>query len=114
MEEAKEYYLNIAPNGKATLMKFFIRDTKTDISNNKDFSKNYLIAGEYKITEIDSLNNNLISIKVNGKELNKNNATFTLDKDNNNINIIIKNLKNKNSGFYDHDKIENSLGAFEG
>lgn len=109
-----KYYLNIAPNGKAALMKFFIRDTKTDISNNKDFSKNYLIAGEYKITEIDSLNNNLISIKVNGKELNKNNATFTLDKDNNNINIIIKNLKNKNSGFYDHDKIENSLGAFEG
>ena len=109
-----KYYLNIAPNGKAALMKFFIRDTKTDISNNKDFSKNYLIAGEYKITEIDSLNNNLISIKVNGKELNKNNATFTLDKDNNNIDIIIKNLKNKNSGFYDHDKIENSLGAFEG
>ncbi|EGT0014173.1 VWA domain-containing protein [Clostridium perfringens] len=109
-----KYYLNIAPNGKAALMKFFIRDTKTDISNNKDFSKNYLIAGEYKITEIDSLNNNLISIKVNGKELNKNNAIFTLDKDNNNIDIIIKNLKNKNSGFYDHDKIENSLGAFEG
>ncbi|EGT3601076.1 vWA domain-containing protein [Clostridium perfringens] len=108
-----KYYMKISPNGKSALMKFFIRDTKTDISNNKDLSKNYLIAGEYKITEIGALNNNLISIKVNGKELNKNNATFTLDKDNNNINIVIKNLKNKNSGFYDHDKIENSLGVFE-
>ncbi|MDK0750925.1 VWA domain-containing protein [Clostridium perfringens] len=109
-----KYYMKIFPNGKAALMKFFIRDTKTDISNNKDLSKNYLIAGEYKIKEMGSLNNNLISIKVNGKEVNKDNAIFNLDKDNKDIKIVIRNIQNKNNGFDDHDKIENSLGAFEG
>lgn len=109
-----KYYLKISPNGKVAIMKFYMRDKDTDISNNKDVSKNYLIAGEYKIEELDSLNCNLSNIEVNGKELNKDNAIFTLDKDNENINIVIRNIKNKDTGFYDEDKIENSLGVFEG
>lgn len=109
-----KYYLKISPNGKAAIMNFYMRDKDTDISNNKDVSKNYLIAGEYKIEELDSLNCNLSNVEVNGKELNKDNAIFTLDKDNENINIVIRNIKNKDTGFYDEDKIENSLGVFEG
>ncbi|MGM8251454.1 vWA domain-containing protein [Clostridium perfringens] len=109
-----KYYLKISPNGKAAIMNFYMRDKDTDISNNKGVSKNYLIAGEYKIEELDSLNCNLSNVEVNGKELNKDNAIFTLDKDNKNINIVIRNIKNKDTGFYDEDKIENSLGVFEG
>lgn len=109
-----KYYLKVSPNGKSTIMNFYMKDTETDISNNNDLSKNYLTSGEYKIEELDSLNYDLSSIKVNGKELNKDNAIFNLDKDNKNINIVIRNIKKKNVGFNDEDKIENSFGVFEG
>ena len=109
-----KYYLNVSPNGKTSVMKFYIKDMKTDISNNKDLSINYLVAGEYKIEEIDRLNSDLSTIEVNGVKLEKNNYKFTLDKDNKDIKIVIKNKIKNNNGFYDEDKIENSFGVFEG
>lgn len=109
-----KYYLNVSPNGKTSVMKFYIKDMKTDISNNKDLSINYLVAGEYKIEEIDRLNSDLSTIEVNGVKLEKNNYTFKLDKDNKDIKIVIKNKIKNNNGFYDEDKIENSFGVFEG
>ncbi|EGT0696040.1 VWA domain-containing protein [Clostridium perfringens] len=109
-----KYYLNVSPNGKTSVMKFYIKDMKTDISNNKDLSINYLVAGEYKIEELDRLNSDLSTIEVNGVNLEKNNYTFKLDKDNKDINIVIKNKMKNNNGFYDEDKIENSFGVFEG
>ena len=112
--EKGKYYLKVFPNGESSVMKFYIKDMKTDISNNKDLSINYLVAGEYKIEELDSLNSDLSTIEVNGIKLEKNNYKFTLDKDNNDINIVIKNKMKNNNGFYDEDKIENSFGVFEG
>lgn len=112
--EKGKYYLKVFPNGEASVMKFYIKDMKTDISNNKDLSINYLVAGEYKIEELDRLNSDLSTIEVNGVNLEKNNYTFKLDKDNKDINIVIKNKMKNNNGFYDEDKIENSFGVFEG
>ncbi|BDU80989.1 hypothetical protein SNUCP2_06570 [Clostridium perfringens A] len=112
--EKGKYYLKVFPNGESSVMKFYIKDMKTDISNNKDLSINYLVAGEYKIEELDSLNSDLSTIEVNGIKLEKNNYKFTLDKNNNDINIVIKNKMKNNNGFYDEDKIENSFGVFEG
>ena len=112
--EKGKYYLKVFPNGESSVMKFYIKDRETDIDNNKDLSINYLVAGEYKIEELGSLNSYLSTIEVNGIELEKNNYRFTLDKDNQDINIVIKNKMKNNNGFYDEDKIENSFGVFEG
>ena len=61
--EKGKSYLKVFPNGEASVMKFYIKDMKTDISNNKDLSINYLIAGEYKIEEIDRLNSDLSTMR---------------------------------------------------
>lgn len=109
-----KYYLKITPNGETNVMNFYMRDSETDISNNTDTSKNYLMVGEYKIIELDSLNYDLDSIKINGEKVDKDNAVFNLNKDNKKIDIVIKNVKNKNTKFNDTDKLENSFGSFEG
>lgn len=118
-----KYYFKIPANGEKIHMNAYLKDKKTDTSNNTDTSKNYLIAGKYKVTELDSLSYTLNSIIVNNKKLSPNNNEITIDKDNKDINISIVNNKkgvygvnNPKGilGFFDFNGIENVVGKFIG
>lgn len=112
--ERGKYYIKVVGNGQTNTLSAYLKDENTDISNNKDTSKNYLLAGEYKIEEIDSLGYDISNISINGKDVSLDKSVFTIDKNNKEINISISNKKNKVFGFFDLDEIENKLGNFIG
>ncbi|MDZ5254345.1 vWA domain-containing protein [Clostridium sp. LIBA-8841] len=109
-----KYYLKVVGNGQNNTLDVYLKDENTDISNNKDMSKNYLLAGEYKVEEIDSLGYDIDNISINGQQVSMDNPVFNIDKDNRNIDILISNNSTKKNGFFDIDEIENKIGSFMG
>ncbi|MGG5460609.1 VWA domain-containing protein [Clostridium sp. B9] len=111
--EKGKYYIKVKANGQAKTMNFYMRDKDTDISNNKDTSLNYLMVGDYTVKELDSLNCDTKSIKINGKNISLDGESFTVGKDNPNIEIEITNMEKNNTSFNDQDNKENSFGALK-
>ncbi|WP_263331287.1 hypothetical protein [Paraclostridium sp. AKS73] len=114
-----------------TSMPFYLRGEKTDISSNKDFSKNYFTEGLYDVEEIvpmnyekvqvwideDSADNRTKWVKfkeyVNDKKnIDENKARdgkLFIGKDNNNINIKVSNTLVNDMFWQDKAYVENKL-----
>lgn len=114
-----------------TSMPFYLKDEKTDISSNKDFSMNYFTEGLYGVEEIVPMNYEKVQVwidedpadsgtkwvkfeeYVNDKEnIEKNKAKdgkLFIGKDNNNINIKVSNTLVNNMFWQDKAYVENKL-----
>lgn len=76
-----------------------------DIKQNSTFTLNNLKKGTYTLSEIDSQGYKLESIKINGKEVNLDNPSFSIDDENANIQIEIVNKKLPKSNYYNNTEI---------
>ena len=85
--------LNVSlKNKESKTMSFYLKGKNTDISNNKDISKNYINVGTYNIEELVPMNYELEGIYIynsNTESYEKTNK-FTIDKKNKNIKIKVK------------------------
>ncbi len=98
--------VNLKANEKK-VMKFYLKDKDTDISNNKDILKNYINVGTYNIKEVIPMNYELEGIYVNGVE--KPIGNFTINKDNKDITIRIVNKYVNDKYFYDKSEMNNEF-----
>ncbi|MDQ0150276.1 VWA domain-containing protein [Eubacterium multiforme] len=76
-----------------------------DIKQNSTFTLNNLKKGTYTLSEINSQGYKLESIKINGKEVNLNNLSFSIDDENANIQIEIVNKKLPKSNYYNNTQV---------
>lgn len=111
-----KYYIKVDGNGNAKILDFYMRDENTDISNNKDNKKGYLKVTEdlanknsYKVSEIDTMDSEKKNISINGALTD----TFKLNKENNNIDIIITSIVQNKNYFYDNDDKNNDFGILK-
>ena len=98
-------------NKESKTMSFYLKDKNTDISNNRDMSKNYINVGTYNVEELVPMNYELEGIYVynsNTGEYEKTNK-FTIDKKNKDIKIRVKNKYVNDKYFYDKEEKENVL-----
>ena len=105
-------------NSEETL-NFYLKGENTDISINTDTSLNYLTVGQYKIEELLPMNYQQVDVYVEtgGKivkfedweNYNKETKTFMIDKDNNNITIIVKNTLVNKGYWFDKTDVENKF-----
>ena len=114
----EKYTVNLMGNSEKTL-NFYLKGKNTDISTNTDTNLNYLTVGEYKIEELLPMNYEQVGVYVEtgGKMVkledwenyNRETKTFTIDKDNNNITIIVKNTLVNKSYWFDKADVENQF-----
>lgn len=114
----EKYTVNLMGNSEKTL-NFYLKGKNTDISTNTDTNLNYLTVGEYKIEELLPMNYEQVGVYVEtgGKivkledweNYNEQTKTFTIDKDNNNITIIVKNTLVNKSYWFDKADVENQF-----
>ena len=114
----EKYTVNLGGNSEETL-NFYLKGENTDISINTDTSLNYLTVGQYKIEELLPMNYEQVDVYVEtgGKivkledweNYNKQTKTFTIDKDNNNITIIVRNTLVNKGYWFDKTDVENKF-----
>ena len=114
----EKYTVNLVGNSEETL-NFYLKGENTDISINTDTSLNYLTVGQYKIEELLPMNYQQVDVYVEtgGKivkfedweNYNKETKTFMIDKDNNNITIIVKNTLVNKGYWFDKTDVENKF-----
>ena len=114
----EKYTVNLGGNSEETL-NFYLKGENTDISINTDTSLNYLTVGQYKIEELLPMNYQQVDVYVEtgGKivkfedweNYNKETKTFMIDKDNNNITIIVKNTLVNKGYWFDKTDVENKF-----
>ena len=114
----EKYTVNLVGNSEETL-NFYLKGENTDISINTDTSLNYLTVGQYKIEELLPMNYQQVDVYVetegktvkleNWKNYNKQTKTFTIDKDNNNITIIVRNTLVNKGYWFDKGDVENKF-----
>lgn len=121
-----KYTVDLKGNKKTT-MDFYLRNETTDISNNKDFTKNYFTEGLYDIEEIVPMNYKKYKVMIKDKNNNwvefkkyindEKNIEDRIVKDgklfigegNSNIKIKIKNILSNDIYWNDKVHIENKL-----
>lgn len=98
-------------NKESKTMSFYLKGKNTDISNNKDMSKNYINVGTYNVEEIVPMNYELEGIYVYNSNTGSYEKTnkFTIDKKNKDIKIKVKNRYVNDKYFYDKEEKENVL-----
>lgn len=98
-------------NKESKTMSFYLKGKNTDISNNKDMSKNYINVGSYNVEEIVPMNYELEGIYVYNSNTGSYEKTnkFTIDKKNKDIKIKVKNKYVNDKYFYDKEEKENIL-----
>lgn len=114
----EKYTVNLVGNSEETL-NFYLKGEDTDISINTDTSLNYLTVGQYKIEELLPMNYQQVDVYVetegkivkleNWENYNKQTKTFTIDKDNNNITIIVRNTLVNKGYWFDKTDVENKF-----
>lgn len=114
----EKYTVNLGGNSEETL-NFYLKGENTDISINTDTSLNYLTVGQYKIEELLPMNYQQVDVYVetegktvkleNWENYNKQTKTFTIDKDNNNITIIVRNTLVNKGYWFDKTDVENKF-----
>lgn len=114
----EKYTVNLVGNSEETL-NFYLKGENTDISINTDTSLNYLTVGQYKIEELLPMNYQQVDVYVeiegktvkleNWENYNKQTKTFTIDKDNNNITIIVRNTLVNKGYWFDKTDVENKF-----
>lgn len=114
----EKYTVNLVGNSEETL-NFYLKGKNTDISINTDTSLNYLTVGQYKIEELLPMNYQQVDVYVeiegktvkleNWENYNKQTKTFTIDKDNNNITIIVRNTLVNKGYWFDKTDVENKF-----
>lgn len=114
----EKYTVNLVGNSEETL-NFYLKGENTDISINTDTSLNYLTVGQYKIEELLPMNYQQVDVYVEtgGKivkledweNYNKQTKTFIIDKDNNNITIIVRNTLVNKGYWFDKTDVENKF-----
>ncbi|WP_195923998.1 vWA domain-containing protein [Sarcina ventriculi] len=114
----EKYTVNLGGNSEETL-NFYLKGENTDISINTDTSLNYLTVGQYKIEELLPMNYEQVDVYVetegktvkleNWENYNKQTKTFTIDKDNNNITIIVRNTLVNKGYWFDKTDVENKF-----
>ena len=114
----EKYTVNLVGNSEETL-NFYLKGEDTDISINTDTSLNYLTVGQYKIEELLPMNYEQVDvyIETGGKivkledweNYNEQTKTFTIDKDNNNITIIVRNALMNKGYWFDKTDVENKF-----
>lgn len=125
-----KYTVDLNGNMK-TSMSFYLRGEKTDISSNKDFSKNYFTEGLYDVEEIVPMNYEKVQVWIDAdpadnrtkwvkfeeyvndkKNIDENKARdgkLFIGKDNNNINIKVSNTLVNDMFWQDKAYVENKL-----
>lgn len=90
---------------------FYLKRENTDMSLNKDTSKGYINVGTYNVSELVPMNYELKGIYVlNSKTgVYEKKDQFTIDKNNNNIKILVKNKYVNDKYFYDKAEKPNEL-----
>lgn len=108
--EVGELNVNLKNNESKT-MSFYLKGKNTDISNNKDMSKNYINVGSYNVEEIVPMNYELEGIYVYNSNtgLYEKTNKFTITKKNKDIKIKVKNKYVNDKYFYDKAEKENVL-----
>ncbi|WWU64293.1 vWA domain-containing protein [Clostridium baratii] len=98
-------------NKESKIMSFYLKGKNTDISNNKDMSKNYINVGTYNVEEIVPMNYELEGIYIYNSNTGAYEKTnkFTIDKKNKDIKIRVKNKYVNDKYFYDKEEKENVL-----
>ena len=114
----EKYTVNLMGNSEKTL-NFYLKGKNTDISTNTDTNLNYLTVGQYKIEELLPMNYQQVDVYVetegktvkleNWENYNKQTKTFTIDKDNNNITIIVRNTLVNKGYWFDKGDVENKF-----
>ena len=114
----EKYTVNLGGNSEETL-NFYLKGENTDISINTDTSLNYLTVGQYKIEELLPMNYQQVDVYVetegktvkleNWENYNKQTKTFTIDKDNNNITIIVRNTLVNKGYWFDKTDVGNKF-----
>ena len=114
----EKYTVNLVGNSEETL-NFYLKGENTDISINTETSLNYLTVGQYKIEELLPMNYQQVDVYVetggktvkleNWENYNKQTKTFTIDKDNNNITIIVRNTLVNKGYWFDKGDVENKF-----
>lgn len=116
---------------RETSMPFYLRDEKTDISSNKDFSMNYFTEGLYGVEEIVPMNYEKVQVwidedpadsgtkwvkfeeyvkdKENIEKGKARDGKLFIGKDNNNINIKVSNTLVNDMFWQDKAYVENKL-----
>lgn len=114
-----------------TSMPFYLKDEKTDISSNKDFSMNYFTEGLYGVEEIVPMNYEKVQVWIDGdpadsgtkwvkfeeyvndkeniKKGKAKDGKLFIGKDNNNINIKVSNTLVNDMFWQDKAYVENKL-----
>ena len=102
-------------------MHFYLRDSKTDITPNVDFSKPYVTIGEFMVKEIIPQNYQQQSIEYcyDSDQINKdcqgvwktytNHSKIMIDKEHAHIFIRVWNKKTNDSRWYDDTNVTNIL-----
>lgn len=105
---------NVEINGAGeTTLDFYLRDGKTDITNNKHYGLNYMLAGAYTVEELVPMNysNDVnVEVRVNGTDISG--KKFTLDKNNDKIEIIVTN-KVANRGFLNDRSDKSNIFSYK-
>ncbi|MGV3220038.1 VWA domain-containing protein [Clostridium baratii] len=98
-------------NKESKTMSFYLKGKNTDISNNKDMSKNYINVGTYNVEELVPMNYELEGIYIYNSNTGSYEKTnkFTINKKNKNIKIKVKNKYVNDKYFYDKEEKENVL-----
>lgn len=98
-------------NKESKTMSFYLKGKNTDISNNKDISKNYINIGSYNVEEIVPMNYELEGIYIYNSNTGSYEKTnkFTIDKKNKDIKIKVVNKYVNNKYLYDKAEKENVL-----
>lgn len=114
----EKYTVNLTENSEETL-NFYLKGENTDISKNDDTSLGYLTVGQYKIEELLPMNYEQVGVYVktgdktveleNWKNYDKETKTFTIDKDNNDITIIVRNTLVNKGYWFDKADVENQF-----
>ena len=114
----EKYTVNLTENSEETL-NFYLKGKNTDISTNTDTNLNYLTVGEYKIEELLPMNYEQVGVYVetgdktvkleDWENYDKETKTFTIDKDNNDITIIVRNTLVNKGYWFDKADVENQF-----
>lgn len=90
---------------------FYLKRENTDISLNTDTSKGFINVGTYNVSELVPMNYELQGIYVLNSSTGRYEKTnqFTIDKNNNNIKILVKNKYVNDKYFYDKAEKPNEL-----
>lgn len=102
------------------LMSFYLKDSQTDITPNTDFKQPYIVAGTYKVSELIPMNYQQVDILINTDKTGvaptwvplDSTQTVTIDKNNPNLHIKVRNTQVNDGYWYDNARVENHFGQF--